>query len=247
MDGQGTTLSERGMRLRLQLAALVLKVLKRSLPQPVRPALRRAIEETEALARHLEGTAQARPLATMERLRLNLGSGPKPRPGWVNVDLQPDADLALDIRRPLPFPDASCDEIYAEHVLEHLAYPGEVEEVLADWFRVLARGGSISLGVPDTADVLQAYASGDGRYFDWCRAQPWNPSWIETRLDQINFHFRQQSPNFGEAHLYAYDFETLAARLAAAGFVDVASRPFDPALDSEDRRMYTLYVRAVKA
>src|SRR5262249_9558253 len=103
------------------------------------------------------------------------------------------------------------------------------------------------LGVPDTADVLQAYASGDGRYFDWCRAQPWNPSWIETRLDQINFHFRQQSPNFGEAHLYAYDFETLAARLAAAGFLDGPPRPFDAPPVWGAARMSPFYGRGVRA
>src|SRR5438128_1953508 len=32
--------------------------------------------------------------------------------------------------------------------------------------------------------------------------------------------------------LYAYDLETLSARLTAAGFTDVAERPFDPARDS---------------
>jgi len=209
--------------------------------------VRRAIEEAEALVRHLDGTAQACRLTTMARLRLNLGSGPKPRPGWVNVDLQPGADLALDIRRPLPFPKASCAELYAEHVLEHLAYPGEVEQVLADWFRVLAPGGSLSLGVPDTEGALRAYVSGDDEYFAWCRTQHWHRDWIRTHLDAINYHFRQQSPTFGEAHLYPYDFKTLAVRLAAAGFVDVRSRPFDPALDSEDRRIGTLYVRAAKA
>jgi predicted SAM-dependent methyltransferase len=238
---------DRGERFRVRLGALALKMLKRVMPDPVRPTLRRAIEEADVALQHLDGVRRASRLVPTGPLRLNLGCGAKPRAGWVNVDLQPGADLRLDVRRHLPFADASCADIYAEHVLEHLAYPGEVERVLADWFRVLAPGGSLSLGVPDTEGALRAYVSGDDEYFAWCRTQHWHRDWIRTRLDSINYHFRQQSPTFGEAHLYAYDFETLAVRLAAAGFVDVRSRPFDPALDSEDRRIGTLYVRAVKA
>ena len=238
---------DRGERFRVRLGALALKTLKRVMPDPVRPTLRRAIEEADVALQQLDSVRRASRLDPAGPLRLNLGCGSKPRPGWLNVDLVPGADLTLDIRRPLPFPDASCAEIYAEHVLEHLAYPGEVEQVLADWFRVLARGGTVSLGVPDTESALRAYVSGDDGYFAWCRTQPWHRDWVRTRLDTINYHFRQQSPTFGEAHLYAYDFETLVDRLVAAGFVDVTQRPFDPAFDSEDRRIGTLYVRATKA
>src|SRR5204863_5327340 len=51
--------------------------------------------------------------------------------------------------------------------------------------------------------------------------------------------FRQQGLGFGHDHLYAYDADTLAARLTSAGFVDIAQRPYDPARDS---RPYTVYV-----
>jgi predicted SAM-dependent methyltransferase len=233
--------------LRLHAGRIALRTLTRLMPQAIRPTLRRARAEMAAALRHDDATRRARSLHWDTPLRMNLGCGPNPRAGWLNVDLVPGADLTLDIRRPLPFPDASCAEIYAEHVLEHLAYPGEVEQVLADWFRVLARGGTVSLGVPDTESALRAYVSGDDGYFAWCRTQPWHRDWVRTRLDTINYLFRQQSPTFGEAHLYAYDFETLAERLVAAGFVDVTQRPFDPTFDSEDRRIGTLYVRATKA
>ena len=233
--------------LRLHAGRFALRTLTRLMPQAIRPTLRRARAEMAAALRHDDATRRARSLHWDTPLRMNLGCGPNPRAGWLNVDLVPGADLTLDIRRPLPFPDASCAEIYAEHVLEHLAYPGEVEQVLADWFRVLARGGTVSLGVPDTESALRAYVRGDDGYFAWCRTQPWHRDWVRTRLDTINYLFRQQSPTFGEAHLYAYDFETLADRLVAAGFVDVTQRPFDPAFDSEDRRIGTLYVRATKA
>ena len=62
-------------------------------------------------------------------------------------------------------------------------------------------------------------------------------------MDQINFHFRQQGLGFGQDHLYAYDVETLAARLTSAGFVDIAQRPYDP---ERDFRRDALHVDARK-
>ena len=69
----------------------------------------------------------------------------------------------------------------------------------------------------------------------------WHPAWCDTRLHQINYHFRQ-----GSQDKYAYDFETLAKVLADAGFVQVTRREFDPALDAENRRRGTLYVDGFK-
>lgn len=224
----------------------VLRGMRRLAPVTVRPSLGRAIAELRLALVHDAECAKAAGLAARTAVRLNVGSGTRPRPGWINIDVGPHADLRLDVRRGLPFPDGSCAELYAEHVLEHFAYPGEVERILADWFRVLAPGGRLSVGVPDSAWPLDAYTRAESDYFGWCRAQTWQPPWVETRLDQINYHFRQQSPDLGGAHLYAYDWETLRARLEAAGFTAVARRPFDPTCDAEERRVGTLYVKAEK-
>jgi hypothetical protein len=98
--------------------------------------------------------------------------------------------------------------------------------------------------VPDSRWPLESYVHDHPDYFAWCRAAEWSPAWSRTRLDQINFHFRQQLPVFGMHHLYAYDFETLADRLVRAGFTDARQRNFDPERDSAERRVGTLYVDA---
>ena len=67
----------------------------------------------------------------------------------------------------------------------------------------------------------------------------WQPDWCYTLMHQINYLFRQ-----GHEHKYAYDGETLALILERAGFVRVNRRDFDPALDSESRRIGTLYMKA---
>jgi predicted SAM-dependent methyltransferase len=92
-----------------------------------------------------------------EALRLHLGSGDAPLPGFTNVDALPDApgvDVVANLREPLPFADASAELIYASHVLEHLPYP-EVPTILADWRRVLRDGGRLLLAVPDLDVVAE--------------------------------------------------------------------------------------------
>jgi predicted SAM-dependent methyltransferase len=170
-------------------------------------------------------------------LRLYLGCGPVRREGWVHIDWARGADLRLDLRRPLPFATGSCCEVYSEHFLEHLEYPDDAMALLRECYRVLAPGGIISTGVPGTEWPLREYVGVESSgYFEYVKAQ-WHPSWCQTRLEHINFHFRQ-----GTQHRFAYDFETLAHALTQAGFGDIIERRFDRARDAMHRARGTLYV-----
>src|SRR5437870_13627439 len=51
---------------------------------------------------------------------------------------------------PIPYPDASADEIWAGHFLQHLDQPTDTG-VLRDCFRVLPPCGHPGLALPDTA------------------------------------------------------------------------------------------------
>lgn len=159
---------------------------------------------------------ERRRIAALRRqrgLKLQLGSGDVLKPGWTNVDLCPAADLRLDVRRPWPFADGSAQEVYAEHLFEHLGWPSEADHFLAEARRVLASGGRLRLSVPDLARHVRAYVETDEVF----RRQfaPFLPPDASTWGDALNHHLRQ----FGE-HQYAYDSQTLAARLARAGFED---------------------------
>jgi predicted SAM-dependent methyltransferase len=174
-------------------------------------------------------------------LKLNLGCGPNSRPGWLNIDLfHSGADLQLDLRKGWPFPDASVAYIYSEHMFEHFEFSEEVPHVLTESLRVLQGGGVFDVGVPDTEWPMRVYGKPDDHY--WNFAPTWHPKTCETQLDHINYHFRQ-----GEQHKYAWDEETLTRSLRRAGFVATARREFDASLDSESRRIGTLYMRAIKA
>jgi predicted SAM-dependent methyltransferase len=158
--------------------------------------------------------------------------------GWINIDAHA-SDLSLDLRRPLPFVSGGCAAIYSEHFLEHLDYPDAAFRLLRECWRVLQPGGTIDIGVPDTEWPLKEYAGiRDEGYFAKAKAS-WHPKWCQTRLEHLNYHFRQDT-----RHRFAYDYETLERALVMTGFVNVQARKFNPEMDSAHRQPGTLYVVA---
>lgn len=173
-------------------------------------------------------------------LRIHAGCGPCLKPGWVNIDLRREADIRLDLRRPLPFPPGSATIVYAEHFLEHLDYPESASDFLRECRRVLKPGGILSLVVPDIELVLRSTVlGGTPQYYDAQRC--WHPPHLQTQIEHVNYNFRQD----GE-HRYSYDFETLSRLLTHTGFTEITRREYDPDLDRADRRVGSLYVKATR-
>jgi len=94
--------------------------------------------------------------------------------GYENVDIQqfPQVDHCIDISKRLPFKDETIDEIYAEHVLEHIGhmlptydYDGIVLlntiRVLTEWKRVLKVGGLLRINVPNIECQMYKYSKGE--------------------------------------------------------------------------------------
>jgi len=66
-----------------------------------------------------------------------------------------DEFLLADLDDSLPLDDASFDLVYANFVVEHLAYP---ERAFAEWRRVLRSGGTLVLLTSNRASPLMAAA-----------------------------------------------------------------------------------------
>ena len=171
------------------------------------------------------------------QVRLHLGSGGNNLPGWINVDLVgARADVAWDLRHPLPFPDRVADAVFLEHVLEHMTV-AEGMSVLRHALRVLVPGGVIRVGVPDAGLYARSYA-GDERTIDELR--PGRP----TRMLALGEVFQEHG------HVSAWDGETLALVVDAVGFTDAEVMPggtsrIEPAPDSPARIPESVYVEAV--
>jgi SAM-dependent methyltransferase len=103
-------------------------------------------------------------------MKLNVGSGFYPQPGWVNMErwawsrghglapLPPQRtelapDLFADITA-LPFADDCCESVYCGHVLEHLTYDTEAPMALEEIRRVLGPDGKFCAVGPDMDRVM---------------------------------------------------------------------------------------------
>ncbi len=194
--------------------------------------------------------SKVRRLRSTRDLSVNIGSGGRGLPDWVNIEMipMPDTTLCLDIRSPLPLADNSVARILAEHVVEHIEFRAGIPALFRDWHRVLQAGGVVRIIVPDARRFLQAYVHGAP---DEWRELGWDieklPHDIYTPMNVINHIFHQD----GE-HYFAYDFETLAWALRQAGFNAIEQMSYgvsrDPklAIDQPNHAPYSLYVEAVK-
>ena len=83
-------------------------------------------------------------------LKLNLGSGQNPQPGFLNVDKYGSPDLKCDLESfPWPWPDNSVSHILLVHVLEHLGASPEVFiGIMKEMYRVCEADARISIVVP---------------------------------------------------------------------------------------------------
>jgi predicted SAM-dependent methyltransferase len=144
-----------------------------------------------------DDTLQAPP----QPLRLHVGSGRLPLPGWVNIDIQafPEVDRVLDVRKGLPFRNAEA--IYAEHFLEHL----ELEETLAflrSARKALAPDGILRLSTPNL----------DWVYLCLYRVNSAPPQEGLRLCFEINKAFH------GWGHRFLFNGPMLTAALRSAGF-----------------------------
>lgn len=82
--------------------------------------------------------------------RLNLGSGTRPKKGYLNVDLKSGLNsIQLDIRDiKTKFTKESVEAILLCHVLEHLSKQ-DAEKLLDDCADLLEEGGVFTIEVPD--------------------------------------------------------------------------------------------------
>lgn len=82
-------------------------------------------------------------------LKLDLGCGPTPRPGFLGVDALefPGVACRHDLRQPWPWADGSVQEVHCSHFLEHLTGTERIH-FWNELYRVLKTGGMAQIIVP---------------------------------------------------------------------------------------------------
>lgn len=79
--------------------------------------------------------------------KLLLGNGFKKMEGYITIDSDASTcpDYIRDLSKGLPFDDNSIDEIYSEHLLEHVQ---DIKFLMEESYRVLKEGGRFIYVVP---------------------------------------------------------------------------------------------------
>lgn len=173
----------------------------------------------------------SRYLAAADVAKLHLGAGDNVLDGWLNTDRDPGTGLVhLDVSRPFPVTDASFDYVFAEHLIEHVPYATALG-MLREAHRVLAPDGRIRIATPDLRRLTGLLDDEGGdtgrRYAAWLRDSYFPDGHGLAATFALNQVVR------GWGHQFVYDIDTLRATLEAAGFTDVAARPFGDSDDPE--------------
>ena len=188
---------------------------------------------------------------------INLGSGTRTIPGFINIDFftTPGIDYGADLRYPLRIGTDTVDGIFCEHTLEHLCYR-DADALLSECRRILKPGGAIRIVVPDLSLFLRHHCGGNREWFrEWERLM-FRESVVAERsgrtlgspLEAVSFVTQEYG------HASCWDFETLRNHLARSGFRDIEWTSFGKGrrgtllvdLDAEDRKFVSLYMEAVK-
>lgn len=98
-------------------------------------------------------------------LKLDIGCGKAKRgPDWTGVDVRPfeGVDVVTDLREHWPWDDASVDEVWASHVLEHFERLERVH-FMNELHRVLLPGRSATIITPHWCST-RAYGDLDHKW-----------------------------------------------------------------------------------
>lgn len=130
--------------------------------------------------------SEMKPQDSATDIRLNLGCGGRPLPGYINVDMDSLEELqsryplqslpeGIEIRNfdilNLPFRDSSVSEVRADSFIEHLSFVEE-PRFFYEAKRVLCSGGILHFSTPDFEDAVRLWLAAKDEWKDFYRNDP---------------------------------------------------------------------------
>jgi len=180
-------------------------------------------------------------IKSIDPIRIDLGSGPSKRDGYIGIDLSPNADIQWDLRKGLPLDDNVISEIRSDHFFEHLELR-EIIVLLKECHRVLKPGGRLDFSVPHINPFIDAYLRKDYEFINEkiTDIPKGDEELYSTCFDRIMWLLHRN----GE-HKSIFDKESIIDKVKLAGFSNVSIREFDPNKDI-NYRFSSVNVVAIK-
>jgi predicted SAM-dependent methyltransferase len=157
-------------------------------------------------------------------VRLNLGCGHVPLPGFINVDMRrlPGVDIIAPVGD-VPIKLGSVGEIFSSHLLEHFPQEELRRNLLPYWCSLLVSGGIFRAVVPDGEAMLAKAADGSYAFHDF---------------REVLFGSQDYT---GDFHYNMFTPDSLSELLSEAGFRDITV----PARARKYGRCYEFEIRAI--
>ena len=175
-------------------------------------------------------------------MRINVGCGGRPLPGYINIDQDslevlrerypgqkfPDDLVLVDHNIfSLPYETNSVDEVLADALLEHLSFKEEAP-FLYEMHRVLKPGGAFIVSVPDFEAACREWLAAEDDWKDFYQdsEEPISKNhWFGThsycyqnRWGYIMATFYGSQNGHGQFHKNGYSEAKLRAMLVRVGF-----------------------------
>lgn len=168
-------------------------------------------------------------------MKINFGSAHDIINGWINVDAldwNGNTNIIHDMNDiPYPFESEGIDEIRCVECLEHLSFR-KTEIVLKEFYRIMKKGASLHIQVPDAGKAMEYYVNGE--VCDCIKHKPLNKKDVTANSNcsfckgkgKINpkrwlFTFTGAGKHEFDFHLAIFTKEILEKRLREAGFNNI--------------------------
>ena len=174
-------------------------------------------------------------------MKLNLGAGPNWRHnGWHILDHKLKKNEKYKIKgnlNKINLKSKICDLVFISHTLEHIPHI-QIQNVLTEINRIMKKGATIRILVPNLETITKAYVNKDKKFFKNAIDEDHS---IRTDLgfggmlmnfivspgqDTILLDRSLKEFIAGYAHLYAYDFNMMKIILKKCGFKNIVQKKF---------------------
>lgn len=137
----------------------------------------------------------------------------------------------VNLSKPLPFKDQSCEAVFSSHVFEHL-FMDEVEQLVPEICRVLAPGGICRVVVPDLEKIIADF-------------NPENPAPFISEIYEVGSRSAVKN-----SHHCGFTHASLAALFRRSGFSRTRKCSYlvgdCPDIDRLDNRPESIFFEATK-